>query len=111
MGTRQDVPTRSLFREVNDRVAELGRGSDISVADAETILNLICECGSSSCARRIEMTVSEYENVRKDEALSLFALAHEGALAGRVIVHGERYIVAKGTEDSSENASLENRAP
>jgi hypothetical protein len=95
MRVQQDVPARSLFREVNDRVAELGRGSDISHADTDTVLNLICECGSSSCARRIELTVAEYEEVRTDVALSLLSPVHLAECDGQVVSGDDGHLVVR----------------
>jgi len=52
----------SIFREVNERIE--------SAADAfglrDQPLNLICECGDSTCTQQISMTRPEYESLRSD---------------------------------------------
>jgi hypothetical protein len=98
MGAPQEMPTRSLFREVNDRVAELGRGSDISLSDVDIALSLICECGNASCGRRIELTLGEYEGVREDEALVILSPAHLPDPRGQLVVADNRYLVVRSAE-------------
>ena len=63
--------TESLFREVNERIAEAAERFDAK--DAE----FICECGDPSCTTRVEATLHEYEQVRDDGATFLLSLGHE----------------------------------
>ncbi|HXV04014.1 MAG TPA: hypothetical protein VFP24_10620, partial [Gaiellaceae bacterium] len=51
-----------LFREVNERLRELGEGFSLVAEQAD----FVCECGSSSCTEQIRMTLAEYETVRRD---------------------------------------------
>jgi|SRR5579872_865767 len=62
--------TESLFRDVNERIAEsAGRfGSD----DA----SFVCECDDPACTHRIHTTLEQYEEVRADGTQFLVANGH-----------------------------------
>ena len=63
--------TESLFREVNERIAESAERFD---AD-ET--KFVCECADPTCTHRVEATLEEYERVREDGATFLLVNGHE----------------------------------
>jgi len=65
--------TESLFREVNERIAETAERFDSE--DAE----FVCECADPSCTHRIDTTLEQYERVRSDGATFLLATGHEDA--------------------------------
>ena len=50
--------TESVFRYVNERIAETSERFD--AADAE----FVCECADAECYHRIEAPLEEYEQVR-----------------------------------------------
>lgn len=52
----------AVFREVNERIE--GLAEDFQLGNEP--LNLVCECGDPSCVQQIEMTRSDYEEVRSD---------------------------------------------
>ena len=53
--------TESLFRSVNERIAEATERFDNGDAtDAE----FLCECGDPACSERLEVPLDEYEQVR-----------------------------------------------
>jgi hypothetical protein len=76
-----------LFREVNDRIVELGPpfGSD------EQPLELICECDDSSCTHRVEISAVAFARLRVIEGLHLVALDH--VHSGHVVGRSEGYLV------------------
>jgi hypothetical protein len=55
------VKNHALFREVNERVEEINDGFSLIVPSGDWI----CECANDTCAERIEMSVNEYESVRR----------------------------------------------
>src|SRR5215210_5128814 len=63
--------TESLFRDVNERIAETAErfGSD----DAE----FVCECADAGCGERFAAPLDEYEHVRADGVRFLVAPGHE----------------------------------
>jgi hypothetical protein len=63
--------TESLFRDVNERIADSAQQLGLQQAE------LVCECADSACGHRIEASLDDYERVRTDGALFLVAPEHE----------------------------------
>lgn len=63
--------TESLFREVNERIAET---ADRFEADDATF---VCECADAQCTDRVETTLEQYEWVRSDGTRFLVVNGHE----------------------------------
>ena len=60
---RSGLPrTRSLFREVNERVAELA--SQYVGSEPGNAVDFTCECGRAECSETMMMTIVEYEAIR-----------------------------------------------
>lgn len=76
-----------LFREVNDRILELGQRFGVDDAPLE----LICECDDSSCTHHVEISAAAFARLRDTDGLHLVAADHEHA--GRVVGRGEGYLV------------------
>ena len=82
--------TESLFREVNERIAETAERFEAS----ET--KFVCECANPTCTHRVGATLTEYEQVRQDGATFLLAPGHEDERVEAVVeTDGERTIVEK----------------
>lgn len=82
--------TESLFREVNERIAESAERFDAH----ET--KFVCECADPTCTQRVDATLEEYERVREDGATFLLVDGHEDERVEAVIESdGERAVVAK----------------
>jgi hypothetical protein len=82
--------TESLFREVNERIAESAARFD---AD-ET--KFVCECADPSCVHRVEATLEEYNRVREDGATFLLVNGHEDERIEAIVrTDGDRAVVAK----------------
>jgi hypothetical protein len=79
--------TDDLFREVNDRIMELGQ----RFAFPEEQLELICECGDASCTERVSISAVEFAEVRAGDRLHLVVEGHKPP--GRVMRRGEGYLV------------------
>jgi len=77
--------TESLFRGVNERIAEsAGRfGAD----DA----SFVCECDDPTCTDRVRVTLDEYEGVRSDGARFLIVDGHEDPDVERVVERRPRF--------------------
>lgn len=76
----------AAFRKVNEAV-RAGRG----LADAEQVLQLVCECGVLGCNQLLELTVSEYEHLRANPRRFAIVDGHELPQTEAVIERGERY--------------------
>lgn len=59
----------ALFRDVNERIHELGFAQDDRV-------EVVCECGSIDCTVPLQVTVDEYAEVRADPTTFVVAPGH-----------------------------------
>ncbi|HUQ21642.1 MAG TPA: hypothetical protein VM049_01365 [Gaiellaceae bacterium] len=82
--------TESLFREVNERIAESAERFEAH----ET--RFVCECADAACVHRVDATLDEYERIRADGATFLLASGHEDERIEAVVREdGDRSVVAK----------------
>lgn len=90
---RRVAGNQALFRSVNERVAELNKTFD----DFTPYGSWTCECANVGCIERIDMTLAEYEALRRDP--HRFAVApgdsHVVTEAERVVERTERYWVVE----------------
>ena len=63
-GEERELRSRSLRREVNERIAGLIEGFRDSTAGDPT-MTVFCECGSEECMAPIETTLAEYCRTRR----------------------------------------------
>ena len=80
-----------VFREVNERLRELGEGFSFVSERAE----FVCECASTTCTERIQMPLSEYERVRSDPRWFLIVPRHDLPEYERVIDENEWYAIVE----------------
>lgn len=80
-----------VFREVNERLRELGEGFSLISELAE----FVCECARASCTERIRMPLSEYERVRSDPKWFVIVPRHEEPDYERVISENEEYAIVE----------------
>jgi hypothetical protein len=71
--------TESLFRNVNERIAETAERFDAHETE------FVCECSDQQCTERVEATVEEYERVRKHGTYFLLRPGHEDTRVERVV--------------------------
>jgi hypothetical protein len=92
MSTETDVRaarTESLFRGVNERIAEVaGR---FGANDA----SFVCECGDADCTHRVRATLDEYEYVRTDGAQFLMVEEHADPEIERVTGRNRRFALVE----------------
>ena len=94
--------TQSLFRDVNERIAEIADrlGSD----DAE----FVCECADPNCSERVEVTLLEYEQVRTDGTRFLVAPGHDEPAFEHVLKRrGSHDVIAKNKDPRIARAARE----
>jgi hypothetical protein len=85
--------TESLFRDVNERIAETADRLDAE--DAE----FVCECADAGCGERLHAELDEYQQVRADGVRFLVAPGHEEAEYERVLHRNTEYQVVAKTKD------------
>ena len=82
--------TESLFREVNERIAETAERFDSDETE------FVCECSDPRCTERVDVTLDRYESVRADGATFLLASGHEDErVEGVVETDGDIAVVEK----------------
>jgi hypothetical protein len=85
--------TESLFRDVNERIAETAEtlGSEDAV--------FVCECADARCDERLPAQLDEYQQVRADGVRFLVAPGHEEAEYERVLVRNHEYQVVEKSKN------------
>jgi hypothetical protein len=84
--------TESLFRDVNERIAETAQRFDSE--DAE----FVCECADGECTDRIAAGLDEYEHVRADGTRFLLVPGHEDTRVERVVRARRSYAIVEKFE-------------
>ncbi len=79
----------NLFREVNERIEELGERLDVNEAE------FFCECGDRNCAARLTVSTRQYEAVRAHSDRFLVVAGHELPRLERVVEDHGRYVVVE----------------
>jgi len=80
----------ALFREVNERIAELTEANDAGGGDA---VAFVCECSSLECGAQIALTLVEYATVRARPEVFAVVPGHERLDVERVVGEGHGYLV------------------
>jgi hypothetical protein len=89
-GTPQASPRHGpddFFREVNERILELGE----RFALGEDTLELICECSDTTCTQHVSIACADYEQVREAPGTRVVIAGHEHTC--RVVARGGGYVV------------------
>lgn len=84
----------ALFREVNERIHEITTYDE----DAE----FLCECGDPTCTEAIQLTIAEYQGIRRDPTHFAVVPGHELPDVEHVILQNDRFaLVEKGIGDAT----------
>lgn len=85
--------TESLFRDVNERLAETSER--FGAKDAE----FVCECADAGCSERLYAQLDDYKQVRADGMHFLVAPGHEEPQYEQVLQMNNEYQVIAKTKD------------
>jgi hypothetical protein len=101
MPTRAERQGRneSLFREVNERIAELNQTFHI-----EGRSEFLCECSREECKEPVSISIDEYEGVRRESTRFFVLPGHEDESVERVLERNERYIVVEKIGEAATEA-------
>ncbi len=77
----------AVFREVNERIRDINETFKLDTQE----LDLVCECGDSSCAERISMPIADYEQLRADSLQFAIVPGHEDHAVELVIARERTY--------------------
>ena len=82
----------ALIRDVNQQQAVLD--AQTGWAGSEHLFDFICECGDTrGCESRIEMTLREYERVRRQDDRFAVAPGHQDDAIETVVERHPRYVI------------------
>lgn len=81
-----------FFRELNEKLEKLDRGSD----DTD-VLTIVCECADPDCAQRLELDHREYEAARSEPTRFVVAPGHVEPEIEEVISRTERFELVRKT--------------
>ena len=97
--------TESLFRDVNERIAEAAQ--DLGTSYAE----FVCECADPACDERFAAHLEEYETVRADGRRFLVAPGHEEPRFERVVEFEPEHRIVQKDEDDRVEREVEKLDP
>jgi hypothetical protein len=87
----------TLFRQLNERVAELLT----EIGDESEQFEIVCECGNADCTAKIRVGRELYERVRQHSAQFFVAVGHVAQDVERVVETGNNFeIVEKHPEEA-----------
>jgi hypothetical protein len=102
MTTRAERQGRneSLFREVNERIAELNQTFQV-----EGRAEFLCECSHDECKEPVSISIDEYEAVRRASTRFFVLPGHEDTSVESVVSRSERYVVVEKIGDAAAAAN------
>jgi len=83
----------SLFREVNEAIERLQH--ELGDSDPTSTAQFLCECSRYRCTDRIELTLSEYTEVRSDESHFVIVPSHLNPEIERIVRETDDYAVVE----------------
>jgi hypothetical protein len=85
------VGSRNVFREVNERILELG-------PPAVGVVDLVCECSVEHCVQLMTMSPDDYDAVRSEPGLWAVLPGHEQHEPGEVVRRTDQYVLVKSLD-------------
>ena len=98
-----DAPRSVLFREVNERIAEIA-----DTWSLDDVRGVLCECDSRECGEAIDLTRAEYEAVRAHPARFVTVVAHLRSARERVVEQRDGYVVVEKLGSEASDAAAWN---
>ena len=101
MTTRAERQGRneSLFREVNERIAELNQAFQV-----EGRSEFLCECSRNECKEPVSISIDEYEAIRRASTRFFVLPGHEDMNVESVVERSEHYVVVEKIGEAAEEA-------
>jgi hypothetical protein len=98
------VRNEALFRQVNERLKELGESFSVVAERAD----FICECSNERCTDQISLTLADYERVRSDPTHFVVKTGHEFPRIERVAYElADGLLVVVKTQDALAEAATD----
>jgi hypothetical protein len=98
-GERRAGRNEALFREVNERIAEIGDRFETDGAE------FLCECADDECVTLIQMTRAQYEDVRASDPAHFFvAPGHQLPEIEDVVADRGHFLIVRKRGEAKEVA-------
>jgi hypothetical protein len=99
---RRDPRERNeaLFREVNERIEEVGT----TLAPDDAPMEFLCECDDPDCVEKVSATRAEYETIRAAATQFLVLPGHEDPSVEHVVQQTERFLVVEKEREAAHEA-------
>ena len=81
----------ALFREVNERIEDVGT----ALAPDDVPMEFLCECDDTDCVEKVSATRAEYEAVRAVATQFVVLPGHEDPDVEHVVEQTERFLVVE----------------
>ena len=89
---RRQARNEALFREVNERIAQLGASAQAWSPDG--LVEFMCECGvEGGCGERIRISLDVYETVRAQDDRFVVRPGHETPELERAVDWTDEYVI------------------
>jgi hypothetical protein len=92
MSFDQNGDTQAFYRELNERIAEVGLGL---FADEQEPREFLCECGHVECQERFTISFTRYRAVRENAHRFLVVPGHDDSAAESVVLRDGSYWVVE----------------
>jgi hypothetical protein len=91
----------AVFRDVNERVAEIDRAHGIPQTE---LASFLCECAETTCLARVALPIAEYERIRASATWFVLLPGHEQPEFERVVEQADGYVVVQKHGEAAEVA-------
>jgi hypothetical protein len=81
----------ALFREVNERIEDVGT----TLAPDDAPMEFLCECDDPDCVEKVSARRDEYETIRAVATHFVVLPGHEDPGVEHVVQHTERFLVVE----------------
>jgi hypothetical protein len=95
----------ALFREVNERVAEVA--THFFDIDTDEVIDFVCECARADCSELIPITAAEYEGIRAGSTRFAVLPGHEEPQIEIIIERRPAYLVVEKRGEEAQEVARE----
>jgi hypothetical protein len=89
----------AMFRTVNRELEQATREAGGGPADQ---LEVLCECGNEGCSAMLTLTISEYDEIHRQNDQFVVVPGHENPELERVVAQKELYLVVDKVGEAEE---------
>ena len=90
----------ALFREINERIEDVGT----ALAPDDMPMEFLCECDDQDCVEKVSATRVEYEAIRAVATHFVVLPGHENPGVEHVVQETERFLVVEKEDEAGREA-------